>query len=211
VTRRRLLLGLVAVAAVIGCAVAIAAAIGVTSATLGISGKTLSAVQTCTLTSAEDAMLSEGSGNSTNSDPSLITIYHQSDNQNTQEGYIKFSFSACSFPANSVVNSATLKLTTQGTTSMQMGLYRVASSWSGSSITWNNAPSSSSSPTATFTFSSSSETMDVSTDVADYVDGDATNGGWKIAPISGNNQTQICGASYGNSSWRPVLTIKYVY
>jgi hypothetical protein len=211
VNRRRLAVVLGVVAAGVACAVAIAAAIGVTSASLGISSKTLSAVQTCTLTSAEDAQLSQGSGNSTNSDPALITIYHQSDNQNTQTGYIKFSFSGCNFPANSVVNSATLQLTTQATTSMQMGLYRVAASWSGSSITWNNAPSASSSPTATFTFSSSQKTMDVSTDVADYVDGDATNGGWKIAPISGNNQTQICGASYGNSSWRPVLTIKYVY
>lgn len=210
-SRRRLAVVVSAAAAGVGCAVAIAAAIGVTSASLGISSKALSSVQTCTLTSAEDAQLSEGSGNSTNGDPSLITIYHQSDNQNTQDGYIKFSFGACNFPANAVVNSATLQLTTQATTSMQLGLYRVASSWSGSSITWNNAPSSSSSPTATFTFSSASQTMDVSTDVADYVDGDATNGGWKIAPISGNNQTQICGASYGNSGWRPVLTIKYVY
>jgi hypothetical protein len=210
-TRRRVLIGLVVLAAAVGCAVAIAAAIGVTSASLGIGTKTLSSEQTCTLSSAEDAETMAGSPNSTNSDPSLITIYHQSDGVNTQDGFIKFSFSSCNFPANSVVDSATLRLTVQATTSMQLGLYRVASSWSASSITWNNSPSASSSPTATVTFSSSQKTLDVSTDVADYVDGDATNGGWKIAPISGNNQTPICGASYGNSSWRPVLTIKYVY
>lgn len=210
-TRRRLIVGLVLLAAGAGCAVAIAAAIGVTSASLGISSKTLSAEQTCTLTAAEDAMTMQGNPNGTNSDPSLITIYHQSDGNNTQDGWMKFSFSSCNFPANSVVNSATLQLTVQGTTSMQMGLYRVAASWSGSSITWNNAPAAASSPTATVTFSSSVQTLDVSTDVADYVDGDATNGGWKIAPISGNSQTQICGASYGNASWRPTLTIKYVY
>jgi hypothetical protein len=210
VTRRRLVLGLVLLAAGAVCAIAIAAAIGVTSASLGIATKTLSSVQTCTLTSAEDAETMAGNPSSTNSNPSLITIYHQSDGVNTQDGFIKFSFGSCNFPANAVVNSATLQLTVQATTSMQLGLYRVASSWSGSSITWNNAPSASSSPTATVTFSSSQKTIDVSTDVADYVDGDATNGGWKIAPISGNNQTPICGASYGNSSWRPQLTIKYV-
>ena len=210
-SRRRLVAVLGLVVAGVACAVAIAAAIGVTSASLGISSKTLSAVQTCTLDAAEDAMTMQGNGNSNSDDPSLITIYHQSDGNNTQDGFIKFSFGACNFPANSVVNSATLQLTVQATTSMQIGLYRVAASWSASSITWNNAPSASSSPTATVTFNSSQKTLDVSTDVADYVDGDATNGGWKIAPISGNNQTPICGASYGNSSWRPVLTIKYVY
>jgi hypothetical protein len=211
VSRRRLVIGVVLLVAAAGCAVAVAAAIGVTSATLGIGTKTLSSEQTCTLSSAEDAQISAGSPNSTNSDPSLITIYHQSDGVNTTDGFIKFSFGSCNFPANAVVDSATLRLTVQATTSMQLGLYRVASSWSGSSITWNNAPSASSSPTTTVTFNSSQKTLDVSTDVADYVDGDATNGGWKIAPISGNNQTPICGASYGNSSWRPVLTIKYVY
>jgi hypothetical protein len=211
VTRRRVVVGLALLGAVVACAVAVGAAIGVTSASLGIATKTLSSEQTCTLTSAEDAQTQAGSPNSTNDDPSLITIYHQSDGVNTTDGFIKFSFSSCNFPSNSVVNSATLKLTVQATTSMQLGLYRVASSWSASSITWNNAPSAASSPTTTVTFSSSQKTLDVSTDVADYVDGDATNGGWKIAPISGNNQTPICGASYGNSSWRPVLTIKYVY
>lgn len=210
-TRRRLLAGLVVLVAGAGGALAIAATIGVTSASLGIGTKTLSSVQTCTLSAAEDAQTSAGSPNSTDNDPSLINIYHQSDGVNTQDGFIKFSFGSCNFPANSVVNSATLQLTVQATTSMQLGLYRVAASWSASSITWNNSPSAASSPTTTVTFSSSQKTLDVSTDVADYVDGDATNGGWKIAPISGNNQTPICGASYGNSSWRPVLTIKYVY
>ena len=112
-TRHRLLVGLVLLAAVAGCAVAIAAAIGVTSASLGISTKTLSSEQTCTLSSAEDAQTMAGSPNSTNSDPSLITIYHQSDGVNTQDGFIKFSFSSCNFPANAVVNSATLQLTVQ--------------------------------------------------------------------------------------------------
>lgn len=210
-TRRRLLFGLVVLAAGVVCAVVIAAAIGVTSASLGIHSKTLSGEQTCTLSSAEDAMTMQGNPNGTNADPSLITIYHQSDGNNTQHGWFKFDLTACSFPANSVVDSATLQLTVQATTDMVIGVYRVAASWSAGSITWNNAPTSASSPTATVTFNSAVQTIDVSTDVADYVDGDATNGGWKLAPISGNNQTPICGASYGNASWRPVLTIKYDY
>lgn len=210
-SRRRLVIGLVLLAAVVACAVAVAAAIGVTSASLGISTKTLSTEQTCTLTGAEDATTMQGNPNGTNSDPSLMTVYAQSDGTNTQDAWVKFNFSGCSFPANSVVNSATLQLTVQGTTGMQIGLYRVAASWSGSSITWNNSPAAASSPTTTVTFSSATRTLDVSTDVADYVDGDATNGGWKLAPISGFSQTQICGASYGTAGWRPTLTIKYVY
>ena len=208
-TRRRLLVGLVVLAAGVVCTVAIAAAIGVTSAALGIHTKTLTSEQTCTLSSAEDAMTMQGNPNGTNPNPSLVTVYHQSDGTNTQDGWFKFDLSGCSFPANAVVDSASLQLTVQGTTSMQIGVYRVASNWSASSITWNNAPTAASSPTATVTFSSAVQTIDVSTDAADYVDGDATNGGWKLAPISGDGQTQICGASYGNASWRPVLTIKY--
>lgn len=210
-TRRRVLVGLLLLLAGVACAVAVAAAIGVTSASLGISSKTLSSEQTCTLTSADDALTQQGSGNSTNGHPYLMTLYHQSDGNNSKDGWVQFSFSSCNFPANSVVNSATLTLTVQAQSSMTIGVYRVASSWNANSITWNNAPSAASSPTATVTFDASSKSIDVSTDVADYVDGDATNGGWKLSRTSGNGEADICGSSYGNSSWRPSLTIKYVY
>ena len=116
-TRRRLLVGLVVLAAGVVCTVAIAAAIGVTSAALGIHTKTLTSEQTCTLSSAEDAMTMQGNPNGTNPNPSLVTVYHQSDGTNTQDGWFGFDLGSCSFPANAVVDSASLQLTVQGTTS----------------------------------------------------------------------------------------------
>lgn len=212
--RRRLLIGASVAAALAGVAVAIAAAIGVTSATLGTASKTLSSTQTCNLTSssANDAQTNQESASQNIGDPNLIVVVSRTGH--AQEGWLYFDFSACSFPANSNVVSATLSLAAQGATSHVIGVYKVSTTWSKSSITWNNQPSPASTATATANFNNTSyKTFDVSSDVADFVDTDAANGGWMIQDTTSNSSTQndLCGASNGSSSCRPKLTITYNY
>ena len=99
---------------------------------------------------------------------------------------VKFDIS--SIPSGSTINSATLKLYyyywwDNNPAGHDLKLYKITSSWDEDTVTWNTQPSYASQPTTYSTVPSSTGVWmewDVTSDVQDFVDGDATNYGWKI-------------------------------
>jgi hypothetical protein len=91
-------------------------------------------------------------------------------------------------------------------------LHLVTGSWSETALTWDNAPSVSSTVTASITVPSGPQclTFDVTGDVQGWVDG-AANHGWslRVQTESGNHWVQYATREHGTASERPALDISY--
>jgi len=103
-----------------------------------------------------------------------------------EEGLIKFDLSSIS--PGSTISSAKLKIyyskwNDNNPSGRKLNLYRITSDWDEDMVTWNNQPSYATQPTADSSVPSATGvwmSWDVTDDVQDFVNGQATNYGWKI-------------------------------
>jgi hypothetical protein len=192
-----------------------AAAVGIVSQKIAIFSKTLTHA-TCTLPGtsvSDDAYTDQQSSSSNFGTATTIAISPRSGKN--QRGWIRFNFAACSLPANAQADSATLGVyVTTSMTGRTISVSRVTSSWTAGTITWSASPTVSGTATGTFSAATTgAKTVDVSTDVADFVDGAATNYGWQLADLAtAANLSGALGASENATvAQRPTLTINYAY
>jgi hypothetical protein len=211
-TSRFVLVGFAAAAVL--AAAAGAAAVGVVSGRIAIFTKAISR-GTCNLTYtgvSDDAYTSEQSVGTNNGAATVISVKSKT-NQEVY-GWIRFDLTACSFPTDSQVDSATLTLVPSSASGRTIAATRVTASWTESTITWSASPAVAGTATASTTISSTAaKTWDVTTDVDDFVAGAATNYGWRLTDTgtTSNTTTSFAAAESGTTTSRPKLTVTYAY
>jgi len=211
-TSRLVLVG-VAAAAVLAAAAG-AAAVGVVSGRIAIFTKTVTHA-TCNLTStsvSDDSYTQEQNANANSGTNPVISVKARA-NQ-VWYGWIRFDLTACAFPTDAQVDSATLTLVPTASSGRTVAIARVTGSWAEGTITWNNSPSVSGTTTATTTISSTAaKTWDVSTDVDDFVSGVATNYGWRLWDdgAASSTTTSFASTENGTTTNRPKLSVTYAY
>jgi hypothetical protein len=211
-TSRFVIVG-VAAAAVLAAAAG-AAAVGLVSGRIAIFTKSVSH-GTCNLTStsvSDDSYTQEQNPNTTAGTNNVISVKSRTSQQ--FYAWIRFDLTACSFPTDAQVDSATLTLVPTASTSRTVAAARVTGTWAEGTITWSTSPSVSSATTATTTITSNTaKTWDVSTDVDDFVSGVATNYGWRLwdTGASSTTTTSFSSKENGTTTKRPTLTVTYAY
>jgi hypothetical protein len=232
-------------ALVIGCAVLtlVGAGLPVFAASLSLSSSSLSAYRTCVLSGTSvsstsetgDAFVDQTAPGSTNGGASSLSVRSGTLLTANRRAYIKFDFSKCTpvIPASATVNSATLKLFASGGpgSCRTYDAFRVPSSWSESTITWNNQPfgtSTNNPPTAQRSSSvdlANSGTCqndagayvsgwDVTTDVQNIVNLANANNGWMIRDDSENallaTSATFTSHDANSAAQAPELVINYL-
>jgi len=135
----------------------------------------------------------------------------------TKRSFLKFDVSSIS--AGSTVNSATLALCFSatpggGAVGRTHELRLVTASWTETGINWNNQPAVSGTVTGTITVPSTASCVSwsVTGDVQAWVNGTATNNGWRVSDQSENatgTNTKYATREHGTSSVRPKLDVTY--
>lgn len=106
------------------------------------------------------------------------------------DGLIRFDIS--SIPTGSIIQSATLNLfyyywTSTNPQGRELTLYRITNNWNEETATWNNQPTYYTIPTNSSLIPDEINNWiqwNVTSDIQKYVDGQATNYGWKITDES---------------------------
>ncbi len=149
--------------------------------------------------------------------------------------YLRFNLATCSpaIPASAVIRVATLRLyaSTVATACRTLDIFRVTATWTESGATWNNQPfgtaiNNPASGSRTDSFDVGTTTgcanigtgyvtgADVTTDVAAFVSGSATNYGWMIRDDSEGSATARTTTSsakdLGTLARAPQLIVAYV-
>ena len=177
------------------------------AASLPVSSKNLTVYMTCTLSgttggsaSEHDSYVDENAPITTNG--SAVTMNSQSRNNRNRRSYVSFDLATCApnVPSSATVTGATLRLwatAIPAATCRTEDVFAVTSAWTQSAITWNNQPfgtaiNSPASGTRTdsitvgsgagCTIGSAAQYVpwNVTTNVANFVSGGATNFGWMI-------------------------------
>ena len=177
------------------------------ASSLPVSSKNLTVYMTCTLSgttgasaSEQDSYVDENAPTTTNG--SAVTMNSQSRNNRNRRSYVSFDLTTCapSVPSSAIVTGATLRLwatAIPAATCRTEDVFAVTSAWTQSAITWNNQPfgtaiNSPASGTRTdsitvgsgagCTIGSAAQYVpwNVTTNVANFVSGGATNFGWMI-------------------------------
>ncbi len=165
--------------------------------------------------SSADSYLQSGSPNVNNGSEIVMDL------NNTRDGVVKFDISA--IPSGSTITSATLTLVATGvgsaTAVKNYGAHQILVDWDESTITWNTPGSTAEthfagSPTETIAVTGiGSYNWNVVSDVANFVNGSATNYGWRIiwsSNTSGTNKQVDFGTKENSTSGnRPVLSVTY--
>jgi hypothetical protein len=205
-----------AVAVVVGslsCAgVAYAASVGLSTNKLFVWSQTLTK-GTCnqTYTTANDTFVQQASPNSASGGTSpTLTITGGTTSQNY--AFIRFDLSGCSLPTTAGADSATITIVVTAPSAHTISLFRVTSSWSSSTLTWNGLGGLTIGSTATtsFTGSSGSHTLTVTADVDAAIKAGAL-WGWELRDTTGGPaaSTQIASAENGTVANRPSMTVSY--
>lgn len=208
-------------------------------ASLTVNSNTLSNFRTCTLTPVTaasltgiDSWVNQNAATTNNGTTSPLTATSRT-SQNARL-YLRFDLTKCSptIPSTATVSSAVLRLVPSALASLcrTYDLYRVTASWVETTITWNNQPfgTTVNNPSSVSRESSSNvgaatcanQTTNVyttgwtvTTDVAAYVAGTATNNGWMIrddVEDSGNTaRTTSFYSDEANSVAAPQLILDY--
>jgi hypothetical protein len=180
---RRLVLVALAVAILLGATSALASSLSVTSARLtSFSGPTSVPTSTCSLGAEADSYVSNAVLQA-DTNFGTATELHVSAGLTDKRSFVRFELSCV--PGTAEVKSATLRLVlaTAPSSSRTYAAHRVSASWAEGSITWNNQPGIgvSSGTVATGTTNGVTLQWTVTSDVQAFVNGSATNNGWRIA------------------------------
>jgi hypothetical protein len=199
--------------------IGLAAGLGLSSALLTTATKSYSAPVTCTLTASADSYVSNAllQGNS-NFGTSTSLQVNQSDPQRT---LVRFDLTACSpaIPSDALLQSATVRLTV-GALFLATRTYDLRSttgSWTETGVTYNNQPTVAGSVTASTTVTSGTGANTViqwtaTSDVQSFVTGAATDLGWRLndSAEGGVLGSTIQFKSREAASGRPQLVVTYV-
>jgi hypothetical protein len=213
VIRRGLIL-LVVAGVAIGIGTAFAATLTVGSNHLWAGTQTLTK-GTCTLTgttqSTDTYVDEQHTGTSYGTGTTFIT---EPDSGKRKYAYVRFDLSSCGLPTTGGADSATLsvRITTAPTASRTLTVTPVTSTWS-NTTTWSAAPTAAAASTTTFTTGTTNnvtKTVTVTVDADDFIKGNLTNWGWRIADL-GSTATayQTTFASSNATTNKPTLTINY--
>ena len=237
--QRHLRVALIAVALMLGTALGATATIG-NAATLNLSSQQLTPTRTCVVTatpsgttsvidaSVRQATASTNYGTSTTNDVASAT-------SSNRRLYIKFDLSGCvpTIATGATVRVATLRMYMSALPAAcrTLDLFRVAATWSESLLTWTNQPfgtalnnPATSSRTDSFDVGTPTGCQnrsagyvsgaDVTTDVAAFVAGSATNNGWMIRDDTESSTTArtttFSAKNLGTLAQAPQLVVTYV-
>jgi len=216
--------------------VSVALGVGVQSgsaASLNMSAQNLTPYRTCivtgtpsTTTSVVDAVVRQASASSNFG--AATTFEVASATSANRRSYLKFDLSGCtpSIPSGATIRAATLRIYASGLAAAcrTLDIFRVTATWSETTITWNAQPTVGASRTDSFDIGSVSGCQnlaagyiagaDVTTDVAAYVAGTATNFGWMVrddTESSATTRTETFSATeLGTLAQAPQLVVTYV-
>jgi hypothetical protein len=207
-----------ALTSVFGVGVALAATLAVTSSTLTVStGASSISVTTCSLNAAPNDTYASQSAPSSNFGTATTLNVRSSLTQNMR-AFVQFDLAPCSIPANALVTGASLKLflNSAPSASRTYDAHRVTSTWAEGTLTWANQPTvaaPATSSVATGTTSNVTLTWMVTSDVQAFLDGTASNFGWRIKDQTEDSATartaQLRSAEFGTVSQRPILDLSY--
>jgi len=167
---------------------AAAADLPITSAYLTGASKSYGAPVTCTLTAVADAGVNAalattnfGTSTQLNVSPNSVA---------TQRAFVRFDLSGCSptIPADAIVQSATLRLTTASLVlaTRTIVLRSVTASWTEAAVTWNTQPAIAASNTSSagVTLGQAAGTVvswTATSDIQSFVAGAATDFGFRLS------------------------------
>jgi hypothetical protein len=200
--------------------IGLAASLGLSSARLTTATKVYSAPVTCTLTASADSYVSNALFQGNNNFGTSTSL--QVEEVTPKRSLLRFDLTTCSpaIPSDALVQSATLRLTvaaqTSGTRTYE--LRSITGSWTETGVTFNNQPTVAGSVTASTTVNGGTAAGTVvqwtsTSDVQSFVTGAATNLGWRLddsneGGILGGTTLQL--KSREAASGRPQLVVTYV-
>jgi hypothetical protein len=216
--RRRLVVAVALVGIPFGAVTALAANMSVASSRLtSFSGATSVPTSTCTLDTAAITADSYVSNALLQGDTNFgsATELHVSGGATDKRTFARFDIASC-IPSTAEIKSASLRfvLNTAPSQSRTYEAHRVSASWGEGTITWNNQPGvgASSGTVATGTTNGVTLQWSVATDVQAFVNGSATNNGWRISDTDESGIISSQEGRFGSSeaaSNRPQLVIVY--
>jgi hypothetical protein len=210
------------------------------AASLNLGSQNLTPYRTCTVTATPsgttaviDAVVRQATA-TTNLGTATTMEVSSATNANRRT-YVKFDLSGCtpSIPASANVRNATLRLyaTAVAAACRTLDMFRVTAAWTEAGITWNNQPfgttlnnpASGSRSDSVDVGSTAGCTniaagyisgADVTTDVAAFVAGSATNNGWMIRDDTENSATArtatFSAKNLNTLNQAPQLVVTYV-
>jgi hypothetical protein len=199
------------VVAAVAAAAAGAAAVGLVSQKISIFTKSLTRVTCTSATVSDDTYTDQFAPTSNFGTSTSLTASAKA--SKVQHAWIRFDLTPCSLPSGAEVDSATLTLVPTTASGRTIGAFRVTSTWSGSTLTWNTSPQptvSASATASTAISTTAAKTWDVTLDAAAWVDGSATNFGWRMTDTGSSSNTGTTFSSSEAASNRPSLSITYV-
>lgn len=188
-----------------------AAGTSVTSQKLTVDAPTV-----CSLTPDADTYIAEASSGTnfgTETGFSVTSLL-----LGNQHGLVRFDLSTCAIPADATVLSAdlTLHLSTAPSLARMHAGHRVTEAWSETSVTWDDQPSAATTATATISTGTTdgvTRTLDVTSDVADFVAGTAVNEGWSLEDTLEGDAVGMTGTyssrEHATTGEHPVLAVTY--
>ncbi len=200
-------------AALAASGVAAASSVAVTSRSLGASAIPVTITTVTISPSVADTYASQAQPNS--SFGTATTMNVQSRSGANMRSFVRFDLST--IPSNARVQLATLQLTMSVAPSASR-VYeadRITQSWSEASLTWSTMPPAASATATTSTGTTSGVVLSwaVTTDVASFVTGSATNYGWQITDTAESSASTRTGTfrtrEYGTAAARPKLVVTY--
>jgi len=172
--------------------------------------------QTCTLTAAAaDTYADESSPDDASGSATTLEVRSGPADRRT---FARFDLAGCSIPQGAWVSSAALKLhlSTAPTASRSYEAHRITASWDEATTTWNNqAPVAAVATSSATTGTTPGTTIEwpVTADVKSFLDGTASNHGWRIRDADETDPAGVGAAfssrEHATASQRPVLTIAY--
>jgi hypothetical protein len=210
------------------------------AASLSLTSQNFTPYRTCTVTATPVATTAVADTTARQATPAtnfgaLTTLTVSSGNAVNQRTYVRFDLTVCTpaIPASATVRLATLRLymTALPAACRVLDIFRVTAAWGETTLTWNNQPfgaTINNPPTAsrsgTFSVGTPAGCQNlaagyvvggtVTTDVAAFVAGGATNFGWMIRDDTEGSATTrtatFSAKELGTIAQEPQLVVTYV-
>lgn len=175
-------------------------------------------LSSCTLTASADAYVDSAVLSSGSNFGTATTLNVRSDVLGNRRTFARFDLSACPSFGNARVTDASLRLflSTAPSASRTYNLHRVTAAWTETGVTSSNQPAAAAAATAsvaTGTVSAVTLSWPVTAEVQSFVDGTATNFGWRIRDATEDSLTARSGTfsarENGTAAQRPSLVVTY--